>query len=68
MGLSSTAQYGRVILVMDKNFCTDSDGNKFTRNQNSTFNVHFGESSLYFHRNIFFFPIGNIYDYFQEEL
>jgi len=35
---------------MDKNFCTDSAGNKFTRNVNSTFFVHFGESSFYFHR------------------
>ena len=49
----------------DKNFCFDSARNKFTTNQNSTFNVHFGKSSLYFHGNIFF-PIGNIYDYFQE--
>ncbi|KAF3962701.1 hypothetical protein CMV_012822 [Castanea mollissima] len=42
-----SAQYGRVILVMDKNFCTDSAGNKFTRNQNSTFNVHFDRRSMF---------------------
>ncbi|KAL4634077.1 hypothetical protein ACB092_04G171300 [Castanea dentata] len=47
VGLSSTAQYGRVILVMDKNFCTDSAGNKFTRNQNYTFNVHFDRRSMF---------------------
>nr|XP_023874654.1 uncharacterized protein LOC111987179 [Quercus suber] len=39
--LSSTAQYGRVILVMDKNFCTDSAGNKFERNKNSNFTLRF---------------------------
>jgi hypothetical protein len=35
--LSSTTQYGRAIVVMDKNFCTDSAGNKFTRTANSSF-------------------------------
>ena len=54
VGLSSTAQSGRVILVMDKNFCTDSAGNKFERNKNSNFTLHFGESSFYCHR--IFFP------------
>ncbi|KAK9995733.1 hypothetical protein SO802_020419 [Lithocarpus litseifolius] len=47
VGLSSTAQYGRVILVMDKNFCTDSAGNEFTRNQNSTLHVHFDRRSMF---------------------
>ncbi|XP_075663392.1 uncharacterized protein LOC142632968 [Castanea sativa] len=44
--LSSPAQYGRVTLVMDKNFCTDSAGNKFERNKNSNFTLHFDRRSL----------------------
>ncbi|KAK7846551.1 hypothetical protein CFP56_007898 [Quercus suber] len=47
VGLSSTSHYGRAILVMDKNFCTDSAGNKFTRNANSTFFVHFDRRSVF---------------------
>ncbi|XP_075660535.1 uncharacterized protein LOC142630426 isoform X1 [Castanea sativa] len=47
VGLSSTAQYGRVILAMDNNFCTDSAGNRFTRNPNSTFHVHFDRRSMF---------------------
>jgi len=43
VGLSSTAQYGRVNLVMGKNFCNDSAGNKFERNKNSYFTLRFGE-------------------------
>ncbi|KAF6134992.1 hypothetical protein GIB67_014041, partial [Kingdonia uniflora] len=39
--LSPTVQYGRVILVMDKNFCTDGAGYDFTRTTNSSFFVHF---------------------------
>ncbi|XP_063947909.1 uncharacterized protein LOC108218960 isoform X2 [Daucus carota subsp. sativus] len=41
VNLSSSVQYGRVILVMDKNFCTDAAGNKFSRSQNSWFILHF---------------------------
>ncbi|KAF2315900.1 hypothetical protein GH714_040695 [Hevea brasiliensis] len=41
VGLSPTDLYGRVILVMDKNFCTDTAGNTFTRVANSSFYVHF---------------------------
>ncbi|XP_030939503.1 uncharacterized protein LOC115964305 [Quercus lobata] len=48
VGLSSTAQSGRVILVMDKNFCTDSAGNKFERNKNSNFTLHFDRRSINF--------------------
>ncbi|KAG2675924.1 hypothetical protein I3843_12G028200 [Carya illinoinensis] len=47
VGLSSTSQYGRVILVMDKNFCTDSAGNKFSRTTNSSFYVHFDRRSVF---------------------
>uniref|UniRef100_A0A7N2MNV3 Bacterial Ig-like domain-containing protein n=1 Tax=Quercus lobata TaxID=97700 RepID=A0A7N2MNV3_QUELO len=48
VGLSSTAQSGQVILVMDKNFCTDSAGNKFERNKNSNFTLHFDRRSVNF--------------------
>jgi hypothetical protein len=34
-------------VVMDKNFCTDSAGNKFTRTANSSFYVHIGEYSVH---------------------
>lgn len=43
VGLSSSASYGRVILVMDKDFCADNAGNKFMRTENSISLVHFGE-------------------------
>lgn len=45
VGLSSNVQYGRVILAMDKKFCTDGAGNMFLRTANSTFKVHFGENN-----------------------
>ena len=45
VGLSSSVSYGRLILVMDKNFCADSAGNKFMRTENSISFVHFGEFS-----------------------
>ncbi|CAK9156552.1 unnamed protein product [Ilex paraguariensis] len=47
VSLSSSTQYGRVLLVMDKNFCTDSAGNKFTRTVNSSFLVHFDRRSVF---------------------
>ncbi|KAF9624515.1 hypothetical protein IFM89_011628 [Coptis chinensis] len=47
VGLSSTVQYGRVVLVMDKNFCTDSAGNSFRRTANSSFFVHFDRRSVF---------------------
>lgn len=37
-------QYGRLVLVMDKDFCTDAAGNRFTRTTNSSFYLHFGTS------------------------
>jgi len=46
VALSTEVQYGRVILVMDKGFCTDRAGNRFIRPQNSSFIVHFGEYFL----------------------
>ncbi|KAF3436998.1 hypothetical protein FNV43_RR19751 [Rhamnella rubrinervis] len=47
VSLSSNDQYGRVILAMDKNFCTDNAGNRFIRTANSTFNVHFDRRNVY---------------------
>ncbi|KAI6675372.1 hypothetical protein NL676_003278 [Syzygium grande] len=46
VSLNSTIQYGRVILVMDKNFCTDNAGNPFTRTANSSFYVHFDRRNV----------------------
>ncbi|XP_023519336.1 uncharacterized protein LOC111782764 isoform X2 [Cucurbita pepo subsp. pepo] len=46
VALASTIQYGRIILVMDKNFCTDSAGNIFTRTENSISYVHFDRRKL----------------------
>ncbi|KAI9174383.1 hypothetical protein LWI28_016534 [Acer negundo] len=47
VGLSSMVQYGRAVLVMDKSFCTDNAGNKFTRMENSSFVVHFDRRSVF---------------------
>ncbi|KAF5476777.1 hypothetical protein F2P56_003478 [Juglans regia] len=47
VGLSSAIQYGRVTLVMDKKFCTDSAGNKFTRTENSSVYVRFDRRSVF---------------------
>ncbi|XP_048229333.1 uncharacterized protein LOC8288982 isoform X2 [Ricinus communis] len=50
--LSPTVQYGRVILVMDRNFCTDTAGNSFTRAANSSFYVHFDRRSVFVDQRI----------------
>ncbi|XAR72612.1 hypothetical protein NMG60_11019317 [Bertholletia excelsa] len=47
VSLSSSVDHGRVILVMDKNFCTDSAGNRFMRTTNSSFLVHFDRRSVF---------------------
>ncbi|KAI4336176.1 hypothetical protein L6164_014735 [Bauhinia variegata] len=47
INLSSTVQYGRAILVMDKNFCTDTAGNSFTRTPNSSLYIHFDRRQVY---------------------
>ncbi|XP_022737519.1 uncharacterized protein LOC111290468 [Durio zibethinus] len=47
VGISSASQYGRLVLVMDRNFCTDAAGNTFTRSANSSFYVHFDRRSVY---------------------
>lgn len=43
MGLSPDAQYGRIVLVMNKSVCSDIAGNNFKRALGSRFFVHFGE-------------------------
>ncbi|KAJ6294086.1 hypothetical protein OIU76_022213 [Salix suchowensis] len=45
--LSPSVLYGRVILVMDRNFCTDTAGNRFTRAANSSFFVHFDRRNVF---------------------
>ncbi|KAM1129088.1 hypothetical protein ACFXTH_038956 [Malus domestica] len=47
VGLSPSVQYGRVILVMDKNFCTDNAGNGFVRTENSRFYVRIDRRKEY---------------------
>ncbi|KAG5035632.1 hypothetical protein JHK87_010542 [Glycine soja] len=47
VSLSSTVQYGRAILVMDRNFCTDRAGNSFMRMPNSTVYIHFDRRKVY---------------------
>ncbi|CAL5096604.1 unnamed protein product [Urochloa decumbens] len=41
VAISPEAQYGRVILLMGRSFCTDAAGHPFTRTANSTFTLHF---------------------------
>ncbi|KAJ6676654.1 TRANSMEMBRANE PROTEIN [Salix viminalis] len=47
VGLSPSVLYGRVILVMDRKFCTDTAGNRFTRAANSSFFVHFDRRTVF---------------------
>ncbi|CAL5203314.1 unnamed protein product [Lathyrus oleraceus] len=47
VSLSPTVQYGRAILVMDRNFCTDIAGNSFTRMLNSSVHVHIDRRKVY---------------------
>ncbi|XP_057442927.1 uncharacterized protein LOC130734497 isoform X2 [Lotus japonicus] len=47
VSLSSTVQYGRAILVMDRNFCSDIAGNNFTRMPNSSVYIHFDRRKAY---------------------
>ncbi|KAL8091682.1 uncharacterized protein LOC141689652 isoform X2 [Apium graveolens] len=46
VSLALSAQYGRIILVTDKNFCTDAAGNKFARSQNSWFILHYDRRNV----------------------
>lgn len=45
VSMAPNVQNELVMLVMDEGFCTDTAGNIFTRTENSTFYVDFGESS-----------------------
>ncbi|CAD6332593.1 unnamed protein product [Miscanthus lutarioriparius] len=45
VAISPDAQYGRLILVMGRGFCTDAAGHPFTRTPNSTFTLHFDRRS-----------------------
>nr|XP_016495097.1 PREDICTED: uncharacterized protein LOC107814239 [Nicotiana tabacum] len=46
VSLSTRDQYGRVVVVMDKNFCSDSAGNKFKRTENSRIFIHFDRRTV----------------------
>ncbi|XP_073003266.1 uncharacterized protein [Typha latifolia] len=41
VGIPTDILYGRLLLVMDRSFCTDAAGNRFTRTSNSSFTLHF---------------------------
>ncbi|XP_039057965.1 uncharacterized protein LOC120201425 isoform X1 [Hibiscus syriacus] len=47
VSISSASQYGRLVLVMDRDFCSDAAGNPFTRSPNSTFYVHYDRRSVF---------------------
>ena len=47
VGLSTSTQCGRVILVMDRSFCSDSAGNRFQRTGNSSDNIHYDGRSVF---------------------
>ncbi|KAK9926859.1 hypothetical protein M0R45_024068 [Rubus argutus] len=47
VALSSSVQYGRVILVMDKNFCSDAAGNRFVRTENSSLYVRIDRRNVF---------------------
>ncbi|KAK4776337.1 hypothetical protein SAY86_005025 [Trapa natans] len=44
---STGVQYGRLVLVADKDFCADAAGNLFTRTENSRFFLHFDRRSVF---------------------
>ncbi|XP_064949360.1 uncharacterized protein LOC103997595 isoform X3 [Musa acuminata AAA Group] len=47
VGISADVQFGRLVLVMDKGFCTDNAGNTFKRTSNSSFILHFDRRSVF---------------------
>ncbi|MBA0690101.1 hypothetical protein Goari_007797, partial [Gossypium aridum] len=47
VSISSASRYGRLVLVMDRNFCTDATGNPFARSQNSSFYVHYDQRNVF---------------------
>uniref|UniRef100_A0A1D1YIJ6 Glutathione transport system permease protein gsiD n=1 Tax=Anthurium amnicola TaxID=1678845 RepID=A0A1D1YIJ6_9ARAE len=46
VSISTDAIYGRLVVVMDKNFCTDRSGNRFTRSKNSSVLLHFDRRAV----------------------
>ncbi|KZV43374.1 hypothetical protein F511_21966 [Dorcoceras hygrometricum] len=46
VSLAERVRFGRLILVMDKDFCTDSAGNKFTRTDNSSLFIHYDRRTV----------------------
>ncbi|PWA81168.1 hypothetical protein CTI12_AA189050 [Artemisia annua] len=47
LNMSTSVEYGRVVLVTDKGFCKDAAGNQFTRTKASWFFVHFDRRDVY---------------------
>ncbi|KAJ0459216.1 hypothetical protein HanLR1_Chr16g0607491 [Helianthus annuus] len=47
VNLSTNVEYGRTLLVTDKDFCKDAAGNQFTRTTRSSFLVHFDRRNVY---------------------
>ncbi|CAN8278206.1 unnamed protein product [Cochlearia groenlandica] len=47
VGLSPDAQYGRIVLVMNKNVCFDAAGNNFKRALGSRFFFHFDRRNVF---------------------
>ncbi|KAJ0985768.1 hypothetical protein J5N97_004124 [Dioscorea zingiberensis] len=45
--ISNNQSYGRLLLVMDRSFCTDIAGNRFIRTSNSTFILHFDRRDIH---------------------
>ncbi|RWW26846.1 hypothetical protein GW17_00008757 [Ensete ventricosum] len=55
VGVSADVQFGRLVLAMDKVFCTDNAGNMFKQSSDSSFILHFGMLSASY--NCFFYLI-----------
>lgn len=47
VSISTDVLYGRLVLVMDKGFCTDTTGNRFTRTSNSSILLHFDRRNVF---------------------
>ncbi|XP_065030595.1 uncharacterized protein LOC135653069 isoform X2 [Musa acuminata AAA Group] len=47
VGISADVQFGRLILAMDKVFCTDNAGNMFKQSSDSSFILHFDRRSVF---------------------
>ncbi|RRT85447.1 hypothetical protein B296_00001262, partial [Ensete ventricosum] len=47
VGVSADVQFGRLVLAMDKVFCTDNAGNMFKQSSDSSFILHFDRRSVF---------------------